>query len=66
MSRTFEQMPKRYRKTQRETEDIHRRQVFNGEFPKTFLDIGFLCDHPWEPGHTCPEAEAASTAEDRK
>ena len=20
--------------------------------------IGFLCNHPWKPGHTCPESEA--------
>ncbi len=25
---------------------------------KPVKDIGFLCNCPWKPGHTCPESEA--------
>ena len=45
-----------------ELADAHRRKIFAGEMPQTFIDTMWLCDCPYEPGHTCPEAEKPTNA----
>ena len=62
-------MPTGKRKTGQVIMDYHRLQFAMGEFPMTLLCDDpadeFAEEYPWEPGYTCPEAEAASNAEDR-
>lgn len=35
------------------------------EKPKKTVDIGFLCNCTWEPGHDCAEAREPTNAKDQ-